>query len=124
MPRWGTGPLRRSRGSRGVRTGRRSFDEFLFRTDDPAGERLVLRRPVGQIVAGDLLDVRGKLLGRCLEAAHLAAEPGGLTLGHAEGAAEVDLESFDLLARGVGDELALEADVGDLGAGAGVGAAV
>ena len=42
----------------------------------------------------------------------------------AERAAEVHLEALDLVAVVVHDELALEADVGDLGAGAGVGAAV
>ena len=53
-------------------------------------------------------------------AAQLPAEAGV----EAEAAAEVDLEALDLVAVGIGDELALEPDVGDLDAGAGVGAAV
>ena len=52
--------------------------------------------------------------------AQLAAEV-GLQPG---GAAEVHLEALDLVAVGVEHQLALEADVGDLGAGAGVRAAV
>ena len=51
--------------------------------------------------------------------AQLAAESGV----QAEPAAEVDLETLDLVAVGVGDDLALETDVGDLDAGAGVRAA-
>ena len=42
----------------------------------------------------------------------------------AEPAAQVHLEALDLVAVGVGDQLALEPDVGDLDPGAGVGAAV
>ena len=53
-------------------------------------------------------------------AAELAAE----VRVEAERPAEVDLEALHPVAVGVGDDLPLQADVGDLGAGAGVGAAV
>ena len=66
------------------------------------------------------LDVDRHLLGGRLQAADLAAETGV----EAERSAQVDLEPLDLVAVVVGDDLALEPDVGDLDAGAGVGAAV
>ena len=66
------------------------------------------------------LDVVGQFVGGDLVAADLAAEPGV----QAEPAAQVHLEALDLLAAVVGDDHALETDVGDLGAGAGVRAAV
>ena len=66
------------------------------------------------------LDVVGQLGAGHLEPAGLAAEA---RLGP-ELAAEVHLEALGLLPVGVGDEHALEADVGHLDAGAGVGAAV
>ena len=52
--------------------------------------------------------------------AQLAAEAGL----EPDAAAEVHLEALDVVAVVVEDELALEADVGDLDAGARVGAAV
>src|SRR4029453_5138968 len=53
-------------------------------------------------------------------AAHLTPEPGLLALGEGQPTAQVDLEALHHLAVGSRDQLALEADVGDLGAGAGV----
>src|SRR5262245_53798433 len=91
--------------------------------NDPLGERLAIG-PTGQVVAGDALHIGRKLLGRRLQTAKLAPEPSLLTGPHAQRAAEVDLEALDQVAIRARHELALQTDVGHLGARAGVGAAV
>ena len=82
--------------------------------------RTARRRRAARRMRVTPLDVVGQLLGR-----HLAgrAACGRSRRRSAERAAEVHLEALDLLA-GLVDQLALEADVGDLDAGARVGAAV
>ena len=75
------------------------------------------------VAAHEPLDEVGEVVGGHLEAAHRAAEAGLVAVGGGEAAAEVHLEAGLLLAVDR-DDHALEADVGDLDAGAGVGAAV
>ena len=85
----------------------------------PVGERLAVLALV-EVRRDDGGDVVVELGAGHLVGAQLAAEVGA----QAGGAAEVHLEALDLVAVVVEHQLALEADVGDLGAGAGVGAAV
>src|SRR5690606_15818086 len=117
-PRTGAGPRPRSRGSR---TGRlvHSLEVGLLGPHDPLREPLALAA-LRHEPAHDALDVVAQLGAGDLQAAQLAPEPGV----EAEAAAEVHLEALDLVAVGVGDDLALEPDVGHLGARAGVRAAV
>jgi len=96
----------------------RSLEVVLLGPQHPLREPLALLA-LRDVMAHHPLDVVAELLARDLEPAELAAEAGI----EAQTTAEVHLEALDLLAL-VHDELALQADVGDLGAGAGVGAAV
>ena len=117
------GPRRRSRGS-GTGAGLAS----LMRAPRRSAPRAPRWRTHSPVVALGLE-------ARAAPARRSRAAPSAVTLSprslrpkparrSAEAAAEVHLEALDLLAVGVGDQLALEADVGDLDAGAGVRAAV
>src|SRR5690606_3879765 len=86
---------------------------------DPLAELLI--RGALLLELGDHAgDVLPDLIGDDLVALELATEVGV----QVHRTAEVDLETLHAVAVGVGDGLALEADVGDLGAGTGVRAAV
>src|SRR5258705_445677 len=108
-----------SRSGRAVPGGTDSFEVRLLRALHPVGEALPVLLLALEVLQ-DALDVVRKLGRRGLEPPDLPAEAGV----HAERPSQVDLEALDLLAAGVGDELALQADVGGLDAGAGVRAAV
>ena len=122
-PRADAGPPRRRRAVEGhgallIRSSAHARASSSARATHWANRSPVCRSSA--YAAHDPLDVVGQLVGGDLVAAQLAAEAGV----EPEPAAEVHLEALDLVAVGVQDELALEADVGDLDAGARVGAAV
>src|SRR5262249_21241522 len=119
IPRWAEGPPHRSTGSTAVPRGSHSSQLLLVNPEHPLGERLTLLAP-GQVATGHAFDVLGKFLCGGLEAAQLAAESGGLSLGHAHPAAEVYLEALNLAAVRADHQLTLQPDVGGLGPGAGV----
>src|SRR5699024_11690764 len=87
------------------------------------GERLGLGPSVEE-AADELLDVVAQVVGGDLEAAHGPAQPCLVAVLRCQSPADMDLEAGHLLAFVVGDDLALESDVGGLDPGAGVRAAV
>src|SRR6266702_2822630 len=70
------------------------------------------------------LDVVRQAVGCSLQASHLPAEARTGPVPSVQASPEVDLESFDLLPAGEGDETSLQADVRRLDPGAGVRAPV
>ena len=89
----------------------------------PFGERFGLGSS-GEESTDEFLDVVVEPVDGDLQPADGAAEPGFVAVFRCESAADVDLEAGDLFAVVGGDDLAFEADVGGLDAGAGVRAAV
>src|SRR5699024_8087611 len=89
----------------------------------PFGERLGLG-PSGEAAANELLDVVAQTVDGGLEAAHGPAPPCLVAVLRGQSPADVDLETGHLLTFVVGDDLALESDVGGLDPGTGVRAAV
>src|SRR5699024_6469861 len=100
-----------------------SFEFLLVDAVGPFGERLGLGPSVEE-AADELLDVVAQVVGGDLEAAHGPAQPCLVAVLRGQSPADVDLEAGHLLAFVVGDDLALETDVGGLDPGAGVRAAV
>src|SRR5882757_2270156 len=111
-------PPRRSTGSR-TAPRVRSLKIGLIGAGDPLGEALAGVALLG-VVADHPVHVVAQLAGSHLQPAQLAAESGV----QPEAATQVHLETGHLVAVRGGDDLALEPDVGGLGAGAGVRAAV
>src|SRR5690606_40489427 len=105
-PRAAAGPRRRSTGSRRELLVR-SSQVGLLGARHPLGEPLAVVTLVDES-AHHPLDVVAQLGAGDLVCAQLAAEPGV----QPEAATQVHLEALDLVARLVGDDLALQADVG------------